>query len=101
MDRMEVYCQVKDGQGDADIRGFASILFEIIVGHPSTLPGVVNDEINLPSDIPIFVRELIVANQSSEPEIGQSFNNIFDVLKENYFRIVSGVDSADVLAFVE
>jgi serine/threonine protein kinase len=95
---------VLSGEGwsrDADLRGLASVLFEIIVGHPLTLREVVNDGTNLPIDIPIFVRQLIVSVQSSEPGLGQSFNNIFDVLTENDFGIVSGVDSADVLAFVE
>jgi serine/threonine protein kinase len=86
---------------DADIRGFASILFEIIVGHPSTLSGVLNDETIVPSDIPLFVSKLLVAGQSPESGLRQSFNDIFDILKNNDFGIVSGVDSGDVLAFVE
>jgi hypothetical protein len=87
--------------GDVDIRGFASVLFEIIVGHPSQLSEVRNDETIFPGDIPMFVRDLIVVGQSPESELHQSFNDIFDILKENDFRIVSGVDSADFLAFVE
>jgi serine/threonine protein kinase len=86
---------------DADIRGFALILFEIIGGNPSTLPGVINDQTSLPSGIPMFVSKLIVAGQSPESGLCQSFNEIFNILKKNDFRILSGVDSADVLAFVE
>jgi serine/threonine protein kinase len=86
---------------DADIRGFASILFEIIVGHPWTMSGVINGETILHADIPIFVSELIVAGQSPESGIYESLNDIINILKKNNFVIVSGVDSADVLAFVE
>jgi serine/threonine protein kinase len=86
---------------DADIGGFTSILFEIIVGHPSTRFEVLNDETILRSDIPIFVSELIITGQSPKPGLRQSFNDIFDILKKNDFGIVSGVDSADVLSFVE
>jgi hypothetical protein len=33
--------------------------------------------------------------------IGQSFKDIFNLLKDNKFEIMSGVDSLDVLAFVD
>jgi hypothetical protein len=91
----------EEWSGDADIRGFASILFEIIVGHPATLSEVINDQIILLTDIPMFVSELMVAEQSPESGLCQSFNDIFDILKKNDFGIFSGVDSADVLAFVD
>jgi serine/threonine protein kinase len=86
---------------DQDVRGFASILFEIIVGHPVILSDAANDEAISLSDIPVFVSELIASGRSRECRIGQSFNDIFDILKTNEFKIMSGVDSVDVLAFVD
>jgi hypothetical protein len=56
---------------NSDIRGFVSILIEIIIGHPVILSRVEQD------------------------------NRIFGILKKIDFGIVSGVDSADVLAFVD
>jgi hypothetical protein len=76
---------------DADLRGYALILFEIIFCHPPTLSEVVNDETNLPSDILIFVRELLFADEPIESGLGQSFSDIFDVLKNSDFGIVSGM----------
>jgi serine/threonine protein kinase len=85
---------------DQDIYGFALILFEIIVGHPMMLSGVANSQITLPADVPMFVSQLIEARQSRGFRMVRSFNDIFDILKENDFEILSGVDSADVLTFV-
>jgi hypothetical protein len=48
---------------DPDVRGFTSILFEIIVGHPPMLSGIVNDEEILRTDIPVFVSELMASAQ--------------------------------------
>jgi serine/threonine protein kinase len=70
---------------DADMRGFASILFEIIVGYPSILSEVLNDETIVRNDIPMFVSELTVAGQSPESELRQSFDNIFHIHKKNDF----------------
>jgi hypothetical protein len=85
---------------DQDVGGFALILFEIIFGYPMMLSGVGNSQIRVPTNVPIFVLELIEAQQSPGSRIHQSFNDIFDILKRNNFGIVSGVDSADVLTFV-
>jgi hypothetical protein len=85
---------------DQDICGFALILFEIIVGHPMMLSGVANSQTALPSDVPIFVSQLIEARQSPGFGMVRSFNDIFGILKDNDFEILSGVDSADVLTFV-
>jgi hypothetical protein len=82
---------------DSDIRGFVSILIEIILGDPVILPGVEQSEVTLSRDIPVFVSELIESGQSREWRMGHSLNDIFEVLKHNDFEIVSGVDSADVL----
>jgi hypothetical protein len=86
---------------DPDVRGFASILFEIIVGHPEMLSGTQSAQVITLKDIPEFISKLIALGQSSEPRIGQSFNDIFSILKNNEFKIMFGVDSVDVLAFVD
>jgi hypothetical protein len=83
-----------------DIHGFVLILFEIIVGYPMMQSGVGNGQIRVPTNVPIFVLELIEAGLSPGSRRQQSFNDIFNILKENDFEIVSGVDSADVLTFV-
>jgi hypothetical protein len=46
---------------DPDVRGFASILFEIIVGDSEMLFGAVNAEEIALKDIPEFVSKLIVS----------------------------------------
>jgi serine/threonine protein kinase len=86
---------------DQDIREFALILFEIIVGHPMMLSGVGNGERRVPTNVPMFVSELIEACQSPGLRRQQTFNDIFNILKEKNFEIMSGVDSADVLTFVD
>jgi hypothetical protein len=85
---------------DQDICGFALILFEIIVAHPMMLSGVGNSQTTFPAGIPMFVSQLIETRQSRGLRMVRSFNDIFDILKENDFEILSGVDSADVLTFV-
>jgi hypothetical protein len=62
---------------ETDISGFRSILFEILTG----------------SDVPAFVSEMVTANQS--------FHDILNVLKDNQFALMSGVDSEAVSSFVE
>jgi hypothetical protein len=79
---------------EMDIRGFLSILSEIIVGFP------VEDEANIPADVPKFVCEMIKSRLSDEWRRQSSFLDIFETLKQNNFGIVSGVDTAEVCAFV-
>jgi hypothetical protein len=86
---------------DPDILSFVSILFEIIVGHPEMLSESVNTEEIAFKDIPKFVSNLITSIQSPVRPIGRSFNDIFMVLKDHNFEILSGVDSVDVIAFVD
>jgi hypothetical protein len=85
---------------DQDICEFALILFEIIVGHSMMLSEVANSQTTLPTDVPMFVLELIEIQQSRGLRMVRSFNDIFGILKENNFEILSGVDSADILTFV-
>jgi hypothetical protein len=84
-----------------DLDGFVSILIEIIVGHPATQSDFSNGRVIFPPDVAMFVLEIISANQLSDRGKRVSFKNIFDVLKVNDFKIVSGVDSAEVLRFVK
>jgi hypothetical protein len=63
--------------------------------------GVGNGEIRVPTNVPMFVLKLIEACWSPGSREQQTFNDIFNILKENDFEIVSGVDSADVLTFVD
>jgi hypothetical protein len=43
-----------------DVPGFASLLFQIIVGRPAS------DEVSVPADLPMFVSHLIEAGLSGE-----------------------------------
>jgi hypothetical protein len=83
-----------------DIEGFVSILIEMIVGRRARQSDVSNGQAISPTDAPMFVLEMISANQSADWEICELFNNIFDLLKENDFKILSGVDSMEVLTLV-
>jgi hypothetical protein len=76
-----------------DVYGFASILFEIVVGRP------VNGETSVPTNIPSFISAIIKTGLWSERRC--SFRDILDILKHNNFQIEDGVDSADVFAFIK
>jgi serine/threonine protein kinase len=80
---------------ETDIRGFMSILFEIVVGRPA------NDETDIPAEVPKFVSEMIQTGLSGERRSQPSFCEIFETLKQHDFKIVPGVHPADVLAFVD
>jgi hypothetical protein len=78
------------------------LLFEIVAGHPFPPPSGANaaGEVILPPDVPEFVSEII--EEGLRPSTGRelSFIAIIETLKKNDFRIVSGVDSEEVSAFV-
>jgi hypothetical protein len=80
-----------------DISESALILFEIIVGHSVILSGVANTQKALPTDVPLFVSQLIETRQSRGLQMVRSFNDILNILKKNDFEILPGVDLADVL----
>jgi hypothetical protein len=63
-----------------DIEGFVSILIEILVGHSATQADVANGQFIFPVDVPMFVLEIISANQSDNPRVSESFNKISDYL---------------------
>jgi hypothetical protein len=48
------------------IKGIVSILIEILVGHTATQSSVSNDQSVLPPDLPMFVLEMISADQSDD-----------------------------------
>jgi hypothetical protein len=94
----------------ADVSAFAMLLFEIVAGHPwpSPLPprqpraakAEAEGEVILPPDVPGFVSEIIEEGLWPIAERELSFIDIFATLKANAFRIVAGVDSDEVSAFV-
>jgi serine/threonine protein kinase len=75
-----------------DLYGFASILFEIVVGRPA------HGEVSIPRNIPAFVSQIIEAGLWSGRQY--SFHDILEILKKNNFEIEDGIDSAEVFAFI-
>jgi hypothetical protein len=90
----------KGWSSNPDIRGFGLILFEIVFDHPAKLVDVSNDQMIVHPNVPAFVSKIIATSQSPNLQTTDSFLDIFEILKANNFAIVSGVDSADVLSFV-
>jgi serine/threonine protein kinase len=94
----------------SDVSAFVMLLFEIVTGRPWPSPppprppsapkAEADDGVILPPDVPAFVSEIIEGGlrESSEEEL--SFIAIFEILKKNDFRIVAGVDSDEVSAFI-
>jgi hypothetical protein len=79
---------------EKDIEAFASILFEIVVGRPA------QDETSVPANIPAFVSKIIESGLWLRSERKCSFVDIFQILKQNDFRIEEGVNLAEVSEFV-
>jgi hypothetical protein len=86
----------------ADVSAFAMLLFEIVAGCPWPEPSVAQaDWLRLlPPDVPGFVSEIIDGGLGRSAGRELSFIGIFETLEANAFRIVTGVDSAEVSAFV-
>jgi hypothetical protein len=84
----------KGWNSERDVRGFVSILFEIVTGHPA------KNEADIPADVPKFVSEMIRSGFSGEYTRLSSFLDIFETLKRHSFGIVSGIDSLEVLSDV-
>jgi hypothetical protein len=74
-----------------DMREFASLLFEIVFSRCE------NEE----EAIPEFVSDIIKAGSSPEMERLPSFHDVFATLKQHQFKIMAGVDSTEVLAFID
>jgi hypothetical protein len=79
---------------EGDIEGFASILFELIFW------GTPDGEVFIPTGIPDFVSRIIESGLSLISGRSSSFNTILEILKQNDFWILDGVDSAEISAFV-
>jgi hypothetical protein len=84
-----------------DVSGFAVLLFEITAGSQMPQTAVENGEITLPSGVPVFVSEIIKEGLCPESNKKRSFVDIFEILKENDFRIMGGVDVEEVSDFVK
>jgi hypothetical protein len=78
---------------ERDIQAFALILLEIVVGGSAT--GVQS----IPASIPDFVAEIIKLGLYRTSVKRYSFDDIFEILKENNFRIEDSVDSEEVSTF--
>jgi serine/threonine protein kinase len=94
-----------EGEGwspQTDVSAFAMLLFEIVAGHPSPSPSAAkaDGEAILPPGVPAFVSEIIEGGLRPITGSELSFIAIFETLKNNDFRIVAGVDSEEVSAFV-
>jgi hypothetical protein len=78
------------------------LLFEIVAGHPFSPPSAaeLDGEVILPPGVPVFVSEIIERGVAPRPRGEPSFIDILESLKNNGFRIVAGVDSDEVSAFV-
>jgi hypothetical protein len=80
------------------------LLFEIVSGRPWSRPSdaKADMEVIVPPGVPSFVSEMIEGGlrPRTRGRSELSFIDIFEILKENHFRIVSGVDSEEVSAFV-
>jgi serine/threonine protein kinase len=79
---------------EKDIEAFASILFELVFGHPP------ESEASIAMGIPDFVWRIIESGLSPLSRRSYSFNTILKTLKQNDFKIEDGVDSTEVSGFV-
>jgi hypothetical protein len=77
----------------SDIRTFAEMLSELTMGG-SRVKGVSR------SGVPGFVMDVVERGFSGNSRRANSFVEIFEILKQNYFEIVAGVDCNGVLKFV-
>jgi tRNA A-37 threonylcarbamoyl transferase component Bud32 len=73
----------------SDVRAFTEVLSEITMSS-SGVEGVSR------ADVPGFVVEIIERGLSGESRNANSFVEIFEILKENRFEIVAGVDCNEV-----
>jgi hypothetical protein len=76
-----------------DIEAFASILLEIVVGRPA------KGEASVPTGIPAFISEIIETGLWLKFGPKCSFYDIFEIPKQNEFRIEDDVGSVEVSAF--
>jgi hypothetical protein len=79
---------------EKDIQVFASILFELVPGHPP------QGEASISTRIPAFVSRIIESRLSARSGTSYSFKTILTILEQNNFEIEDGVDRAEVSTFV-
>jgi hypothetical protein len=84
----------------ADVSAFASLLFEVAVGGTATPPIGAAGGAPFPTAVPAFVLGMIEDERSPETAGRLSFAEIVARLKANCFKIIAGVDSDEVSAFV-
>jgi serine/threonine protein kinase len=77
----------------SDVHAFTEVLSEITMGG-SRVKGASRP------DVPGFVVEIIERGFSSDSRKANSFVEIFEILKQNRFEIVAGVDCDEVLKFM-
>jgi serine/threonine protein kinase len=77
----------------ADVRAFATIVSEIVVGRSGEHRSRV-------STIPSFVFEMIERGQSADLIAVETFSEILKLLKDNQFKIMKGTDLEDITTFV-
>jgi hypothetical protein len=73
--------------------------FEIIGENPAILSSGANIEWTVGRKVPKFVSEIIEVIRCDSGR-HESFNDMVDALKLDRFEIVDGVDSVEVLGFV-
>jgi serine/threonine protein kinase len=98
VDNSEAMAEVGDfsGEGwrpDADVEAFAGLLSRIIIGDSAEKRGY-------GLSVPAFVLKMIERGQSLDSQVKLSFVDIFEILKDNDFEILEGVDSKEVSNFV-
>jgi serine/threonine protein kinase len=76
-----------------DIRAFAYLLSRIVIGNSV-------EERGCSESIPAFILKMIDKGQASDSNAKLSFVGIFEILKDNNFRILEGVDPKEVSNFV-
>jgi hypothetical protein len=83
-----------------DVSAFASLLFEIVVGHAPTFPMAAAGESRPSVGVPDFIQRIIEDGRLPESNSSVSFATIVQDLKANRFEIMPGVDSEEVSGFV-
>jgi hypothetical protein len=87
--------QTKDGHGRGILRRSCQLVLKILVGRPARSETSVSDRYSK-----FLFSEIIERGFSLKSAAKYSFEDIFEALKANEFRIEDDVDSAEVSAFV-
>lgn len=85
---------------EKDVYAFTLILFQIVSGCRAVEIDLAACRYDIPPCVSSFVSEMIVTGLSPRREKKRSIRDIFDVLRKHNFRILPGVDTEDVSAFV-